>query len=456
MDKNPLIRKGLALGIILLFVGTAIIPSTAQNTNKPSLPTSSGKWLYVGGNGPGNYSTIQAALDDANYEDTIYVYSGIYYEKIELRNISSLTLIGENMWNTIIDGKGKGSTVIIYTSGNIFSNFTVQHAGPIWPSNSGIYIYGSNNVITHNRIVLNPGCGITCASSQTITENLIYDNEIGIVPTSVNNNISHNQIYHNNIGINLWECFCDNRHPNTIRWNNISNNSIGINFDVWRNTNNIISDNIIFKNNQGIMTSEIAGSGIITIGNKIFNNTIFNNKENGIFLKAGSNSLLNRIEDNKIFSNGGNGILFIYARLNTISGNNITSNDGSGIVVQNSILTSIYKNTISNNNDVGIYLIYSTQNTIKKNNFFNNSKNTYFYFRNLYYSKPSALQIRLILIKSGNKWSGNFWDEPQINPYKIEGYLGDWYYGPDGGYGGKVMGYYIDRYPAQEPYNIPG
>jgi hypothetical protein len=187
MDKYPLLRKGLAVGIILLFVATAIIPSTAQNTNKPSLPTSSGNWLYVGGNGPGNYSTIQAAIDDANIGDTIYVYSGIYYEQIRISNASSLTLIGENMWNTIIDGEGAHAAVIICTYDNIFSNFTVQHTYNTWPRDSGIFVSGSNNVITHNRIILNPGCGISCGIGDTITENLVYDNGIGIVATVKNN-----------------------------------------------------------------------------------------------------------------------------------------------------------------------------------------------------------------------------------------------------------------------------
>ena len=41
-------RKCLAIGIILLFVGTSIIPAIAQNTEK-SQPTSRGNWLYVGG-----------------------------------------------------------------------------------------------------------------------------------------------------------------------------------------------------------------------------------------------------------------------------------------------------------------------------------------------------------------------------------------------------------------------
>ncbi|MBE3138959.1 MAG: hypothetical protein IMZ53_00075, partial [Thermoplasmata archaeon] len=44
-------RKGLAVGIILLFVGTGIIPAIAQDTQK-TLLASRGDWLYVGGSGP--------------------------------------------------------------------------------------------------------------------------------------------------------------------------------------------------------------------------------------------------------------------------------------------------------------------------------------------------------------------------------------------------------------------
>ncbi len=75
--------KCLAIGIILLFVGVTIAPAIAQETEKP-LPTSRGNWLYVGGSGPGNYSKIQDAIDNAFDGDTIIVYSGTYYEAITL------------------------------------------------------------------------------------------------------------------------------------------------------------------------------------------------------------------------------------------------------------------------------------------------------------------------------------------------------------------------------------
>ena len=65
-------RKWLAIGIILLFVGTCIIPAIAKNTEKP-LSASRGNWLYVGGSGPGNYTRIQDAIDASNDGDPNYL-----------------------------------------------------------------------------------------------------------------------------------------------------------------------------------------------------------------------------------------------------------------------------------------------------------------------------------------------------------------------------------------------
>lgn len=42
-----------------------------------------GDTLYVGGDGPGNYSTIQAAIDNASGGDSVFVYKGIYHENVE-------------------------------------------------------------------------------------------------------------------------------------------------------------------------------------------------------------------------------------------------------------------------------------------------------------------------------------------------------------------------------------
>ena len=82
--------KWLAVGIILLFISLAYAPAVAQTTEKP-LSTARGNWLYVGGSGPGNYTTIQSAINDANPGDTVFVYndSSPYSEAVEVnRSIS--------------------------------------------------------------------------------------------------------------------------------------------------------------------------------------------------------------------------------------------------------------------------------------------------------------------------------------------------------------------------------
>ena len=76
--------------------------SIGENTKYDFVLTPLGKTLYVGGSGAGNYTTIQSAIDDANSGDTVFVYSGIYFENVIVNKTISLT--GEDRNSTIIDG----------------------------------------------------------------------------------------------------------------------------------------------------------------------------------------------------------------------------------------------------------------------------------------------------------------------------------------------------------------
>jgi len=68
-------RKIITLGIMLLFLGMTISSSTEIYLEKQStIATLGGNTLYVGGSGPGNYTSIQDAIDDASDGDTVYVY----------------------------------------------------------------------------------------------------------------------------------------------------------------------------------------------------------------------------------------------------------------------------------------------------------------------------------------------------------------------------------------------
>ncbi|MCX6672087.1 MAG: hypothetical protein NTX92_09235, partial [Euryarchaeota archaeon] len=74
MDKNPLIRKCLAFGIILLFVGTSIIPSSAHDIEKPSLPISKG-WMKTFGGTSDDFGISVQQTSDGGYIITGYTDS---------------------------------------------------------------------------------------------------------------------------------------------------------------------------------------------------------------------------------------------------------------------------------------------------------------------------------------------------------------------------------------------
>jgi parallel beta-helix repeat protein len=104
--------------------------------------------LYVGGSGPGNYSTIQDAVDAANSGDTIYVYHGTYYENVIIS--TTVFLRGEQRDTTIIDGGNAGDAVSVFADDVTVQGFTIQnsHFGIVIQNSSGCKVTGNN--ITYN------------------------------------------------------------------------------------------------------------------------------------------------------------------------------------------------------------------------------------------------------------------------------------------------------------------
>jgi parallel beta-helix repeat protein len=240
------ICKGLAFAVIVLFLGTCITPTVAiDNVKKSSIPISSGNTLYVGGSGPGNYTKIQDAIDNASDGDIVFVFNGIYYENILIFN--SINLIGENRYNTIIDGEYKGSVIIkIFANYVTIKNFTIQNTTK-W-GGLGILIYSNFTVIISNFIT-NNGKGLalvgTCCKT-TIKNNIICSNQQGIFfHYSINNNIIGNNIANNSEGISFF-----NSRNNIILKNNLINNSrnIYINFEIYCINETILCNNTWSQN----------------------------------------------------------------------------------------------------------------------------------------------------------------------------------------------------------------
>jgi len=233
-------KRLFSIGIILLFIGMSISSSTGFTVKEhPKILSTNGKTLYVGGSGPGNYTKIQDAIDNASDEDTVFVYNGTYYESLDVDK--SLNLIGEGRNTTIIDGGG-GINIYLIRSWIYISGFSIQNGSV------GILIRSNDNTIIGNTITSNGvGIGFT-----TLPHN--------------NNYILSNIISYNSEGICLW--VDDN---NTISSNIIFNN-IGYGIDLWYSGNNEISKNSISGSDVGI--SQVWSINNIVIGNNIKNNNL--------------------------------------------------------------------------------------------------------------------------------------------------------------------------------------
>ena len=424
--KSRIANKGFLFGILIMFVGAGVIPSTVGTIIERTVLNGSNLSGY-----------IQDLIDNADEGDTIYVPSGTYFENILINK--SINLIGENKDTTIIMPYTNNRDIVSITSNWVnFSGFTIRKSGQnyygieiISNHNSvkgnvisenygiGIAIFGSSNTIMDNEIISNSYDGIKLQNSRynsindntisnnqygitlnddsdtnTITGNTIISNDIyGIEIYSANNNIIDNTISDNEYGINLDQ----NSDSNTITGNYISNNYCGINLDgsnnditgnsflndglyVSASNNNIIKDNTV--NDKPLMylkdeTNKIievdAGQIImidcddITVQNKEITNTYI-----GIILINTDNSLISK---NNINTNKENGIDLYLSNNNIISENTINSNNVSGINIRRSSYNSISSNYLSDN-DNGINLLNSPDdntidgNTINSNNFY--------------------------------------------------------------------------------------
>jgi parallel beta-helix repeat protein len=252
----------LILFTILIYSNFSIV-AFGINNEKPES-------YIVDISGNGNYTIIQEAIDNAKSGDIIYVDNGTYYENIVIDK--SITLIGLDRNNTIIDGRGAGNVIKINSDDVKIYNFSIQNSGIYFP-NSGIncsynkniiifnniinncfyditLYYSNNNIIQFNIIKDAKNCGIyiTNSSYNYFQNNSIFNhtyNGIGIYFNSNKNIIKNNSFYKNGYcAVNI-----RTSSNNNIISNNISNNNIGIHIP---SNENFVSDNYFNGNNIDI------------------------------------------------------------------------------------------------------------------------------------------------------------------------------------------------------------
>jgi parallel beta-helix repeat protein len=356
-------NKGIVLGVVFLFVLMSFTSiSGIQINNQVVKPSVRGNILYVGGSGPGNYTKIQDAIDNASDGDTVFVYSGIYCESIVMDK--SIRLIGEKTNNTIIDGFGSYKNAITITADNcILERFRVVNTSDEYWTYAGIKILSNNNLIQNNTISFHAtGIWVGHSDGNKFYNNYFDWNMIGInLNESCKNDVSNNNFLNNIMGIQT----LSNSNYNLFSYNNFNTNGIQL-----------------LKSSHNEITR-----------NNFVNNT--NNK----FNSAG-------------------GMTLFQSNYNDINNNTIANYWVHGISIQTSSNNLVIRNNIIHNGWFGVYLLdLSTKNFISQNNFFDNG-----YGKE---APVNFFDNAFIWNSFFNHWNGNYWDDwPFRLPRIIKGRLG--------------------------------
>lgn len=289
--------RTISIYLALFLLISVSLASTISSDESSS--SSRSTTLYVGGRGPGNYSTIQSAIDNASNGDTIYVSEGIYYENVRINK--SLTLTGETRDNTIIDAKQSGCPVVLATNGITIDGFTLQNSGGTSYNDGGIHLKGydaNDNIIFNNKMINNYDGIVLYTDNNKIYDNIILNNRhTGIYQCgSSYNDISGNYIENNSGGgIHLFNSDDNDFHGNYITHNH------GFGVRIWesgcnnRTESNKIYGNIICNMSNGISIAQRTG------GTQIYNNSIENNTK-GVVIGGAQYTIVkeNNFQNNKI------------------------------------------------------------------------------------------------------------------------------------------------------------
>ncbi|MEJ2242075.1 MAG: NosD domain-containing protein [Candidatus Bathyarchaeota archaeon] len=287
-------------------------------------PVEKREW-FVDDDGSADFSTIQEAINHAITGDTIIVNTGTYHEHIVVNK--TVSLLGNDRLNTIIDGSGSGAAVAVTSNSVNLSGFTIKNAGLSSGSFNGLIISSNNNTISNNVITANSYHGLYLIESNY-------------------NSITNNEIFLNYwCGIVLKNSDYNTINENILTQNRKQNNGAGI-LLLDSSDFNTITGNIVSNHAGGIGLDDDYPNGSPCFSNLISLNYIFDNEFDGIFIYSSCEQ--NRIEQNNLRNNGG-GIHLLNSDKNMIVENTILNSSYGGIGFEDSEQNSFYHNTLIGN-----------------------------------------------------------------------------------------------------------
>lgn len=260
--------------ITFLLIGTGFLTiASGDESNKAVL--NSVNTLYVGGTGPGNYSSIQSAIDDSSDGDTVFVYAGVYDENIRIS--TQIQLIGIEKEKTIISASNSSEFLILDSVDFAF----IENLSFLCMDDEQfdvIKMVKCNNCTISNIDLI----------SETLQRSAIkvngFFNTVEKITTRGRYFFAGVELFHggsNTIKNNSFESCSEGilihrSHNNLVSSNEMTNTTNGIYIE--EGNNNFITRNILKSNIRGIFSS-------YSPGNLIEKNDFLDNGEHVRFLK---------------------------------------------------------------------------------------------------------------------------------------------------------------------------
>ena len=413
MKFNLKILKLSFFLICLILLSFSNINGLQADNNKYSLVMSILSDIII----PDDYSTIQLGINNANPGDTIFVRNGVYYENIIIEK--KITLVGENKYNTIINGiLYLKSTISINSDYVIIKNFSIINGigkNISW-DNSGVFINSSNVIIENNIIKWNTLgiCALDTSHNLTICNNDFINDSILI------GNYQHTT---DSFTIESVLHIIENNTANGKPLYYIKNKT---NFTVPDDAGQIILVNCSNATINNCFFTEVDFPILLYFCNKcLIENVTSKDTYGEIILFYSHNCSIQYIDaSNMIF-----GICLDYkSSNNTVRYNEVYNNIAGITVMTSSKNNKIYKNYIHHNNE-GIRISYKSSNNIFYENIMDENIFGFYLFLKTY---DNNIENNTIINtpfcvksigKTKNYYNNNYWNRPRVIPKFIFSYL---------------------------------
>jgi len=407
----------------ILITGTAAASQVGPDA--PGTATGTRAEIVVNPAGSGDHTTIQAALDAANDDDTVRVEPGIYYENPVVSNEIDLIGAGSDICYIIGDST---DVLTISSPGILVKGFNIT-TNDSHSEGAGFNVDNVDSCSIEDNTITNKSVGmhLNGSTSIIIINNRMLANGILISGTYLANWDTHTIDSSNTVNgkmVHYWKNQTGGKVPDDagqiilarcqsveVEDQIITNTSVGLDISY--------SSNIEVRNNK-FNSNDPYGINIISSNNNIieYNNCSLNRRTGISFWNCYGNT----VENNSCEENGFGGMELRNSNGDTIKYNNLNSNQEYGTYIKNSDYNEIYNNSYLENSNYGIAMDgESESNTIHHNDFIANNEGVQAF--------DDGIDNKWNIPRGGNYWSD--WVTPDNDsdgfvdlPYPIAGAAG--------------------------------